>query len=207
MIAAAVGGAVGSLLPVGTVLGRTVIAWGVGVAVFLGLVFVMMARSTGDMRRTRALREDEGALAVLALTVAAAVVSLVALVAELSKDGAGFGLPASELAVALTTLFLSWSFVHTIFALHYAHEYELGLEAAPGEPAAVAGGLDFQDPEPADYFDFVYFSFVIGVAAQTADVVIRRKSLRRLATVHCLVSFIFNTTILALAINLAASAF
>ena len=107
----------------------------------------------------------------------------------------------------LTTLFLSWSFVHTIFALHYAHQYELGREAAPSEPAAVAGGLDFQDPELPDYFDFIYFSFVIGVAAQTADVVIKRRPLRRIATVHCFVSFIFNTTILALAINLAASAF
>jgi uncharacterized membrane protein len=184
-----------------------VIGWDVGVALFLGSIFVMMARSSRETLRARALREDEGALAALALTVAAAVVSMVALVAELSKDGAGFGLGAPKLALVLPTLFLSWSFVHTIFALHYAHEYELGREAAPNEPAAVAGGLDFQDPEPADYFDFIYFSFVIGVAAQTADVSIKRKALRRLATVHCCVAFIFNTTILALAINLAASAF
>ena len=187
-------------------LGRMVIAWDVGVGVFLALVFAMMARSDPDALRSRALREDEGALAVLALTVVAAVVSLVALVAELSKDAAGFGF-GPKLALVPTTLLLSWSFVHTIFALHYAHEYELGREASPGQPAALAGGLDFQDPEPADYFDFVYFSFVIGVAAQTADVAIKRKSLRRLATVHCILSFIFNTTVLALAINLVASAF
>jgi uncharacterized membrane protein len=207
LVAAAVGCGVGSLLPTGSVLGRTVIAWDVGAALFLAQIFVMMARSDRHELRARALREDEGAVAVLALTVGAAGISLVALVAELSEEGPGFGFAGSQLAVVLTTLFLSWAFVHTIFALHYAHEYELGREAAPGEPVDIAGGLDFQNPEPPDYFDFVYFSFVIGVAAQTADVTIKRRRLRRVATVHCIVTFIFNATILALAINLAAAAF
>ena len=81
----------------GSALGRTVIAWDVGVALFLVLVFVMMARSDRHALRARALREDEGALALLALTVVAAAVGLVALVAELSKDGAGFGFAGSAL--------------------------------------------------------------------------------------------------------------
>jgi uncharacterized membrane protein len=207
LVAVLVGCGVGVVLSTPSAYARAVIAWDAGVICYLVSAFAMMARSDAKALGRRALREDDGALAVLALTVAAAVVSLVALVAELSSNKAASGVAGAKLVLALATLLLSWSFVHTIFALHYAHEYELGQSAQPDAPGPIAGGLDFQDPERPDYFDFVYFSFVIGIAAQTADVVITRKPMRRLATVHCIVSFLFNATILALAINLAAAAF
>lgn len=94
-----------------------------------------------------------------------------------------------------------------MFAVHYAHEYERGIAARPDEAPAVAGGLDFQSDVAPDYFDFVYFAFIIGVASQTADVVIKARRLRRVATLHSVFSFFFNTTLLALAVNLASSAF
>ena len=98
------------------------------------------------------------------------------------------------------TIALSWAAVHTIFALHYAHEFYRG---------AKPGGLQFPSGdthENADYWDFVYFSFVIGMTAQVSDVGITDKTIRRTATAHGIVSFIYNTALVALMVNIAASA-
>jgi uncharacterized membrane protein len=95
---------------------------------------------------------------------------------------------------------LSWAAVHTIFALHYAHDYY-----RPAKP----GGLQFpsgDQHEKADYWDFVYFSFVIGMTAQVSDVGITDKTIRRTATAHGIISFVFNTALVALMVNIAASA-
>jgi uncharacterized membrane protein len=95
------------------------------------------------------------------------------------------------------TIFLSWAFIHTMFALHYAHEYY----------DRTAGGMAFpgDDREP-DYWDFVYFSFVIGMTSQVSDVGVTSKEIRRTVTAHGVVAFVFNVALLALTINLAASA-
>jgi uncharacterized membrane protein len=90
----------------------------------------------------------------------------------------------------------SWFFVHTIFAFHYAHEYY-------GD-AGERRGLTFPHESKPDYWDFLYFSFNFGAAGQTSDVVIVSKRMRRRALGHILVSFLFNTTILALALNIGA---
>ena len=105
-----------------------------------------------------------------------------------------------ELALATVTVALSWAAVHTAFALHYAHEYYRG---------AKPGGLQFpsgDEHEKPDYWDFVYFSFVIGMTAQVSDVGITDKTIRRTATVHGIVSFVYNTALVALMVNIAASA-
>jgi len=102
--------------------------------------------------------------------------------------------------LAIVTIVLSWAAVHTTFALHYAHEYYRG---------AKPGGLQFpsgDQHESADYWDFVYFSFVIGMTAQVSDVGITDKTIRRTATVHGIISFIYNTALVALMVNIAASA-
>ena len=107
---------------------------------------------------------------------------------------------AIELAHATLTIALSWAAVHTVFALHYAHDYYRG---------AKPGGLQFPSGDThdhADYWDFVYFSFVIGMTAQVSDVGITDKTIRRTATAHGIISFIYNTALLALMINIAASA-
>jgi uncharacterized membrane protein len=98
------------------------------------------------------------------------------------------------------TIALSWAVVHTAFALHYAHDYYRGVKP---------GGLQFPSGDPhdhADYWDFVYFSFVIGMTAQVSDVGITDKIIRRTATAHGIISFVFNTALLALMVNIAASA-
>ena len=105
-----------------------------------------------------------------------------------------------RLTLATVTIALSWAAVHTAFALHYAHEFYRG---------AKPGGLQFPSGDQhvdADYWDFVYFSFVIGMTAQVSDVGITDKIIRRTATVHGIISFVFNTALVALMVNIAASA-
>src|SRR6266850_982934 len=99
---------------------------------------------------------------------------------------------------SLATILLSWALIHTTFALHYAHEFYDETDS---------GGLAFpgDDREP-DYWDFVYFSFVIGMTSQVSDVTISSKQIRRTVTAHGVVSFVFNAALLALTVNLAASA-
>ena len=101
---------------------------------------------------------------------------------------------------------LSWFVAQLIFALHYAHEYyELAHDGA--EPPHLQEGLAFPGGEPPDYWDFLHFAVVIGVASQTADIAFTRKALRRIGTVQGVVAFTFNTVVLALTINLLASLF
>jgi uncharacterized membrane protein len=123
-------------------------------------------------------------------------VSIAAIVSELGTSHRG----VVELALATVTIALSWAAVHTTFALHYAHGYYRKRKP---------GGLQFPSGEQqdhADYWDFVYFSFVIGMTAQVSDVGITDKGIRRTATPRGIVSFIYNTALLALTINIAASA-
>jgi uncharacterized membrane protein len=175
---------------------RLVIGWDVFAALYLVLAYSMMLRcDIGHIRRS-AVMQDDGRFLILLLTAFGALASLGAIVFEL---GASKGNPAG-LILATATIALSWVLVHTAFALHYAHDFYRGRKA---------GGLQFPSGdahEDADYWDFVYFSFVIGMTAQVSDVGITDKIIRRTATVHGIISFVFNTALLALMVNIAASA-
>ena len=174
---------------------RLVLSWDVAAFLYLVLAWAMFARSTNEDLHRRASAEDEGAVAVLALTVVAAVASLVAIGAELAGTREG-GAAGVRIAIAVGTVLCSWFFLHTIFALHYAHvDYDSMARSWP---------LKFPGGGPPDYWDFVYFSFNLGAAAQTSDVVILSSSLRRVVLAHTIVSFLFNTTVLALAVNVGA---
>jgi uncharacterized membrane protein len=177
---------------------RVLVGWDVAVAVYLVLVFEMMAGSRVRDIRRRAAKEDEGQLTILVLTVAAGLASLAAIQVELAA-GAGSRGPG-QLALASLTILLSWALIHTMFALHYAHEF-YGDDADRGGGMAFPGG----DAEP-DYWDFVYFSFVIGMTSQVSDVAVTSKQVRRTVTAHAVVSFAFNVALLALTVNIAASA-
>jgi uncharacterized membrane protein len=178
---------------------RALVAWNLGAMLYLVLAIRMMVRGSVEEMRSRARAEDDGAAAVLVLTLGAAVASLAAIVLELvgSKE-----LPAAgqrlHLALAGATILISWSFVHTAFAIHYAHEYYVDREG-PERRA-----LEFPGVAPPDYVDFLYFSFVIGTTSQTADVSIASPTMRRLALLHGVVAFFFNATLLALTVNIAA---
>jgi uncharacterized membrane protein len=156
----------------------------------------MMLRCDVAHIRRSAVLQDDGRFLILLLTAFGALASLGAIVLEL---GASKGNPAG-LILATATIALSWVLVHTAFALHYAHDFYRGKNP---------GGLQFPSGDAhaeADYWDFVYFSFVIGMTAQVSDVGITDNIIRRTATVHGIISFVFNTALLALMVNIAASA-
>jgi uncharacterized membrane protein len=157
----------------------------------------MMARSPVTEIRKRAAMQDEGAFAILLLVIVAAMASLGAIFAELGGQGdEPPGLWPHLLAIA--TVVLSWCFIHTIFALHYAYDFY-------GEGKR-ANGLKFPGDDKPDYWDFMYFSFVVGMTFQVSDVAVTNKWIRRLVVLHGIVSFFYTTAVVALTVNMAASA-
>ena len=198
-IAAAVGAVVVAICPWDWRLAtRLLVGWDVGVALYLVLALRMMAVSEVRHIRLRARLQDEGQFAVLALTAAAALASLGAIVVLLGAAGADR--QPIHLALAVATILLSWLFTHMMFALHYAHEFY-------DEDGGHGGGLNFPgDLREPDYWDFIYFSFVIGMTSQVSDVSITCRPIRHTVAAHGIISFIFNTALLALTVNIAASA-
>ncbi len=175
---------------------RLLAGWDVFAAFYLALVYLMMWSSEHRRIKRDAVLQDDGRFLILLVTALGAFASIAAIVFELS--GTHHAMP--QLAIATGTIALSWAVVHTAFALHYAHDYYRGTKP---------GGLQFPSGEKqdhADYWDFVYFSFVIGMTAQVSDVGITDKTIRRTATVHGIISFVYNTALLALMVNIAASA-
>jgi len=183
---------------------RLIVAWDTGVATFCVLSVAAMIDVSHERIKARALHHDEGRHVILALTLLAAAASVAAILAELG-DAKGHGAWQESLKVGLTaaTIALSWFFVHLVFAIHYAHVYYLTEEDSPDH----RGGLDFPADDAPDYWDFLYFALVLGATSQTADVNIQSKEIRRIAAAHGVISFAFNTAILATMINLAAGLF
>ena len=106
----------------------------------------------------------------------------------------------------LVSVALSWCFIHLMFAQHYAHGfYAPGTTASGAKSRKARGGLLFPGEDEPDYWDFIHFSLIIGVACQTADVQIADRSLRRISSIHSVTAFVFNTVILALGVNFAVS--
>jgi uncharacterized membrane protein len=205
VIATAIALAVGVLLPTSLAshaATRWLIAWNVGTVLYVLLAAIMMIRSSHHHMRHRAQIQDDGQLLILSLVVVSAVASLVAIAGELAvvKDMHG-ALKAEHIALAGMTVLSSWAFIQIMFALHYAHDfYAAACHAKPP-------GLSFPDDDAPDYGDFFYFACVIGTSGQTADVSFTSKPMRRIGSVHCILSYLFNTTVLALLINIGASLF
>ena len=175
---------------------RLLISWDIFTAIYLVLVAVMMLRSEHHDIRRKAIMQDDGRFVILMVTALGAFASIAAIVFELGASKRD----APALTLALLTVSLSWAAVHATFALHYAHDYYRG--AKPGGLQFPSGDTD----EHADYWDFVYFSFIIGMTAQVSDVGITDKIIRRTAPVHGIISFVYNTALVALMVNIAASA-
>jgi uncharacterized membrane protein len=177
---------------------RAVVGWDCGASLYLGLTLIMAARATAASMRRRAAREDVTRWVFLGLMAAAAFFSMFAILGPVheAKSASG-GISVGLVLVGGLTILLSWLFAHTAFAVHYAHEYfgQRGREPGLLFPGKAA---------PPDYWDFLYFSFVIGMTCQVSDVQITTRPWRGLVLVHGLVSFLFNTVVLALTINLVA---
>ncbi len=181
---------------------RWLIAWNVGAWLYVVLAAMMMIRSPQDHMRQRAQLQDDGKYVILGLTVISAIASLVAIAFELSvvKDLHGWS-RGLHVALAGLTVMSSWSFIQIMFTLHYAHDYYMA--ACHGHKP----GLSFPDDPDPDYGDFFYFSAVIGTSGQTADVSFVTKPMRRIGSLHCILAYLFNTTVLALLVNIGASLF
>lgn len=177
--------------------GRTLVGWNTGVYVYLLLILTMMARADAGRVRTIAARQDETAYVSLVLLSGAALMSLVAIVFELATVRQSVSTHAVHVLLTAITVIGSWVFIPTVFGMHYAHVFYRD----PDHPA-----LRFPDEgvEP-NYWEFLYFSFTIAVASQTADVSVASREMRKLVLAQALMSFVFNASILALTINISAT--
>jgi uncharacterized membrane protein len=181
---------------------RCLLGWNTAVWSYLLLMGWMMLRADHDKLHRVALAQAEDAATVLIVVVAAAVASLVGMVLELTAAKVpGQAHEWRHVLFALMTVLGGWLLLPTLFTLTYASVYH-----RPGQ----APGLKFPDAERGfrpGYIDFLYFAFTIAVASQTADIAVTNPTLRRLVLLQALLSFGFNTAVLALTINIAASMF
>lgn len=199
VIAILIGLLVYAVVPERNFITRLLIGWNGGSWCYLFMIWIMMVRASPDDIRRVAGTEDQSAQLVVALVCVAAMVSLAAIVIELSGDVHADGF-SKLLRYAYTggTVLSSWLLIGTVFTLHYARLFY--SDTSTGRLP-----LRFVDNEPnPDYWDFLYFSFTISVAVQTSDVAVATRSLRRAVLAHSVIGFLFNAAILGFAINIAA---
>ncbi len=182
---------------------RGLLGWSVGVAVYLAQAWWLCERFDAQRTRERAQAQDEPSV-VLFLLMLLATMACVGAIAVMLQQSRMFSGTERALHVALSVLALmaSWLFIQTIFAFRYAHSYyhEEKLKEPDGPGLEFPGGLD------PDYFDFLYYAHVVGMTSQVSDVQVTSREMRRLTLVHSVLSFGFNMLILALSINMVASA-
>lgn len=179
---------------------RATIGWDLGIVVYLMLILLMAARATPQAMHRRAAAEDPTRWLFLAFMAGTAWFSMFALLGVMHEaHGAGGHLSAELTLLAGATILLSWLFAHTTFAVHYTHDFYADLAAKRPVGLLFPGGRS----EP-DYWDFLYFSFVVGMTCQVSDVQVATRFWRRLVLAHGVLSFLFNTVVLALCINLLA---
>lgn len=178
-------------------------AWDAAVLIFI--LAVLYATSGFDEHKMlhKVRHRAPSSLLVASTAISAALFGIYALLLLLSAASDSAPAKSLQLAVALVTTLLSWGLVHLLFALEYAKLFYLDPDGPPESPPP--GGLDFPGGHLPDYADFLYFSFIIGVAAQTADVSITSRAMRSRSLIHSLIAFLYNTVILAATINVAAS--
>ena len=175
---------------------RAVLAWDIAVGIYLVFTAGYFLRSDHERIPIDAAKQEEGEWALFALILLGAAMSLLAIIA---CSGLGKAHRGAYVAFVSASLAASWLMAQVSFAYRYAHEYY-----ARREDGGFELGLKFPDEPNPDYFDFVYFAFIIGMTFQVADVDITSRKMRRLATVQGMIGFVFNTVILALSVNIAA---
>lgn len=176
------------------------LGWNIAIWLYLFLTLKMMWHLDATHILQRAKQQDEGKWMILTVVLVAIVICFISIVVQLGhvpKDQPI--LKSALILLTIGTIFSTWLLLHTLFAIHYAHDYYLAKSRHQ------EAGLDFSKTDQPDYLDFIYFSYIIGTSAQTADISITSSALRHLNIFHCVLAFIFNTVILAVAINVAAS--
>ena len=202
LISLCVGVAVALFAPIENLIPRLLAGWDVGGLLYLVLIAIKMARAEVEGIKREAGIERESRIAVLFIVIFGSIFVMLALFVQLMalKSEHGYGRNIS-IGISVATIILTWLLIHTVFALFYAHEFHSeGKDHAGGR----GGGLDFPDDATPDYLDFLYFSFVVGTTAQTSDVAVTSRAMRRVVMLHGILSFFFNTAVIALAVNIAA---
>ncbi len=170
---------------------------------FLVFSWIVILSSHPKGLRNIAGNQDTNRTLIFLFVVSAAFISLFAIVILLQQDphASKRGL-TNYLVLATAAVFCSWTLIHTLFTLHYAHLYYTYVDESAHATGKNAGGLDFPGTSLPDYLDFAYFSFVLGMTFQVSDVQITSPVMRRLALLHGFLSFVYNTIIIALSINI-----
>lgn len=174
------------------------IGWNAMSLIYLFLEWWTFSKmSTKDIRR-QASKQDPKRTVVFILILVSTLFSILAIISMIvAKDG-GESETNWRIPAAIMAMVLSWIMVHTVFTLRYAHMYYADNDEVADD---YVGGLEFPDDSDPDYFDFAYFSFVLGMTFQVSDVEISSKQIRRLALLHGLLSFSFSTVIIGVVIN------
>lgn len=167
---------------------------------YLVLIGVRLPQLSADYLRDNAEEADEPAPVILLVTLATVIVAVVSLFLALNRTSGGSGL---ELALAFASVIGGWLTIHTMTAIHYAHLY--WRPDSTEERDGNRGGLEFPGTEAPCGYDFLYFAFVIGMTAQTSDTAISSTAMRRINLMHSIVSYFFNTVLIAAAVNGAVS--
>ena len=179
----------------------SLIAWNSFTVLYIALALQAMLTADHNTLKSHAHLYDDGEGVILLLSILAAILSFVAIVGELATtQNVSNPVKAWHIALAGLTLISSWTYIHIAFAFHYAHGYYAEQPRNNGQPVLIFPGTD-----APHYMDFLYFAFVIGTSGQTADVDFATTSMRRIGLIHCVASYLFNATVLALTINIAAS--
>ncbi len=199
------GGAVGIVvgllpLPLGG-MAHALLGWCCGVAVYLALAWWLTATFSAQQTRERAQSLDQPNLLILGSMLTAVGVSVAAIAMLLQQVKQLSGIErAGHLALGMVALAGSWLMIHTIYSFHYAHRYY----QQPMKRAEDEHGLDFPGKAAPDYFDFLYYSLVVGMTSQVSDVQVLSPAMRRITLIHSVLSFAFNMLVLALSINVVA---
>lgn len=192
-------GVVAALAPLGSLTVRLLVGWCLGVVVYTGLIVWQATRQDEATLRREASRLDDSALAISLFAILAAAASFGAVAMLVLGQHEGETARLAHLGLAAATMLCAWTFVQVVFTVHYAHLYYGSTEE--GGPR---GGLDFNGDANPDFWDFLYFSVTLGATSQTSDTDITSKRMRRVVTVQTIYAYLFNTSVLALAINMAA---
>jgi uncharacterized membrane protein len=202
LIALCVGILVALAAPLEGTIPRILAGWNAGGWLYFVLVVIKMWQAEIDGIKREAGIERESRTAVLFIVILGSVFTLLALFDQLMALKSEHGIDRTiSISLSISTIFLSWFLIHTVFALYYAHEFH---SESHGGARGTGGGLKFPDDSTPDYLDFLYFSFVVGTTAQTSDVDVCSRAMRRVVMLHGILSFFFNTAVIALMVNLAA---
>ena len=182
---------------------RGLLGWCVGVAVYLALAWWLCERFDAKKTRERAQAQDESSVVLFFLMLLATMACVAAIIVMMQEGNDLSGAERTlHIAMSVIALIASWLFIHTMFAFRYAHRYY--QEEKQHEPDGP--GLEFPGGLDPDYFDFLYYAFVIGMTSQVSDVQATSREMRRITLVHSVLSFGFNVLVLALSINVVAGA-